>query len=92
MEVDPTPATTTSPASKPVTSEPNPEVDTYIRLLFILLLIDSKATDKAMLLASKTAERIHELNRRTLDPVAAKIFFYLSRAYELSGKLAEIRP
>lgn len=91
MEVD---SATAAPASstKPVTSEPNPEVDIYLRLLLILLLIDTKNIDKAADLATKTAERIHELNRRTLDPIAAKVYFYLSRAYELAGKLADIRP
>ena len=30
-------------------------------------------------------------NRRTLDPLLAKCYFYHSRAYELVGRLKEIR-
>lgn len=90
MEVDVVSANTTP--SKPVTSEPNPEVDTYISLLFILFLIDSKEYAKAMELSLQTAERVHSLNRRTLDPIGAKVYFYLARVHELTDRLAEIRP
>lgn len=91
MDVD---TTSTAPAStaKPATSEPNSEVDTYIRLLYILFLIDTKATAKAIELSLRTTERIHSLNRRTLDPIASKVYFYLSRTHEIAGKLADIRP
>lgn len=93
MEVDSTAAPTLNATpTKPVPSEPNPEVDTYLRLLYILFLIDSKNTEKAIELSLKTAERIHDLNRRTLDPIASKVYFYLSRAHEIGGKLADIRP
>lgn len=90
MDVDGAPSHT-APA-KSVNSAPNPEVETYIRLLYTLFLIDSKDIDKAIELSLKTAERIHDLNRRTLDPIAAKVYFYLSRAHEIGGKLADIRP
>jgi 26S proteasome regulatory subunit N3 len=30
-------------------------------------------------------------NRRTLDPLSARVYFYYSRAYELTHRLAEIR-
>ena len=92
MEVDSTQPSNTAAPTKPVTSEPNPEVDTYVRLLYILYLIDSKATAKAIELSLRTTERIHALNRRTLDPIASKVYFYLSRAHEIAGKLADIRP
>jgi 26S proteasome regulatory subunit N3 len=90
MDVDSAPSYTTP--TKPVTSVPNPEVETYIRLLYTLFLIDSKNIDEAIELSLKTAERIHDLNRRTLDPIAAKVYFYLSRVHEIAGKLANIRP
>ena len=31
------------------------------------------------------------LNRRTMDSVSARAFYYHSRVYELMGKLADIR-
>ena len=32
------------------------------------------------------------LNRRSLDLIASRCVFYFSRAYELDGKLEQIRP
>ena len=29
--------------------------------------------------------------RRTMDQLAAKIYFYLARAYELEGRLSELQ-
>lgn len=94
MDVDPTPAAsiTPTPASKPPTSEPIPEVDIYIRLLYILLLIDADENDKAIELSLRTTEKIHALNRRTLDPISGKVYFYLARAHDIADKLADIRP
>lgn len=93
MEVDEgLPSAPTSTPSKPPTSEPLPEVDTYVRLLLILYLIDTKENDKAIQVSLQTAEKIHSLNRRTLDPIAAKVFFYLARVHEITDRLAEIRP
>ncbi|KAF8343123.1 proteasome regulatory subunit C-terminal-domain-containing protein [Cantharellus anzutake] len=91
MDVDDSPATATTPI-KASTVEPNPEVDTYLRLLVILFLIDSKNVKGAVDLAHQTAERIHTFNRRTLDPVASKVYFYLSRAHEIHGDVSVIRP
>ena len=97
MDVDvslslPPSTTTTVPPTLVTPSEPSPEVDTYFRLLFILYLIDNKNIDKAKELAHETAEKIHVFNRRTLDPIASKVFFYLSRVHEIAGTAAEIRP
>ena len=35
--------------------------------------------------------KIGQLNRRTLDQLAAKIYFYLARAYELMGRSPELQ-
>eukprot|EP00003_Mantamonas_plastica_P028559 TRINITY_DN653_c0_g1_i2.p1 TRINITY_DN653_c0_g1~~TRINITY_DN653_c0_g1_i2.p1 ORF type:complete len:343 (-),score=117.43 TRINITY_DN653_c0_g1_i2:26-1054(-) len=32
-----------------------------------------------------------KLNNRTMDPISSKAYFYFSRAYELSGRIADIR-
>lgn len=40
----------------------------------------------------ETAEMITSLNRRTMDAIAAKVYFYLARAYDLQGRLAELQP
>lgn len=87
MDVD----TTTPP--KPATVEPVPETEVYLRLLLIHYLLASPSTyDKAMELAKQTVEKIQILNRRTMDPIAAKVWYALERSYELGGELADARP
>lgn len=84
MEVDTT--STTKPPPEPI-----PEVDTYIRLLLILHFLDTSDVPKAAQLTHETIAKIQALNRRSLDPLAAKIYFYLYRVHEVSGDLASIR-
>lgn len=36
--------------------------------------------------------KVRSLNRRTLDALGSKVFFYYSHVHELAGKLADIRP
>ncbi|KDQ13346.1 hypothetical protein BOTBODRAFT_45289 [Botryobasidium botryosum FD-172 SS1] len=91
MDIDPPSKTsTTSPNS--TSSEPLPESDVYLRLLIILHLIDLDAHPKATELAHETVDKIHALNRRSLDSIAAKVYFYLGRLYEIADKVGEIRP
>lgn len=84
MDVD------TTSTAKP-TPEPIPEVDTYIRLLLILHFLDTSDVSKATQLTHETIAKIQALNRRSLDPLSAKIYFYLDRVHEVSGDLASIR-
>jgi 26S proteasome regulatory subunit N3 len=96
MDIDASSGLTSSSPVKtptlPTLSEPSPEVDTYFCLLFILYLIDNKSLGSAIEIAHQTAEKIHTWNRRTLDSLASKIYFYLSRAHEIQGDASEIRP
>jgi 26S proteasome regulatory subunit N3 len=89
MDVDTTPA-----ATKPATpTEPVPEAEIYIRLLIIHHLLKCQSTHgKAKDLAHETVEKMQALNRRSMDPIAAKIWFALERCYELSGELGDARP
>lgn len=41
--------------------------------------------------SSASIVRLKNLNRRTVDVLAARLFFYYSYSYELTGDLAEIR-
>ncbi len=43
-------------------------------------------------LANETVQKIQSLNRRSLDPIAARVWFALERAYELGGELSDARP
>ena len=47
---------------------------------------------KAISLAHETVEQMLFFNRRSLDPMAAKVWFAIGRAYELGGNLSELRP
>jgi 26S proteasome regulatory subunit N3 len=54
--------------------------------------LDEYADIQAGQFALETTEIISKANRRTLDQLAAKVYFYLARAYELQGKLGELQP
>lgn len=71
-----------------------PEGDVYLRLLVILGLLDVNALNEAADLALSTVQLISSLNRRSMDHLAAKVYFYLARVHELLGrdKEEEIRP
>lgn len=90
MEVDSAP-----PVSKPAApaAEPVPEVEIYFRLLILHhLLKDSSTYTKALGLANETVEKMQTLNRRSMDPLAAKVWFAVERTYEFNGDLASARP
>jgi len=83
MDVD---ATTSLP-------EPVPEVEIYLRLLIIYSLLTLPGANvRALQLAKETGERILQLNRRSMDTIAAKVWYAVDRAYELGGELADARP
>jgi 26S proteasome regulatory subunit N3 len=89
MDVDSVPAKN----SKAPSADPVPEAEIYIRLLIIHHLLTSPTTfPKAMDLVHQTIEKMQSLNRRSMDPIAAKIWFAVERTYELNGQLADARP
>jgi 26S proteasome regulatory subunit N3 len=89
MDIDSTPVSSKTAA----TPEPVPEGEIYLRLLILHHLLTSPATySKALQLARETTEKMQTLSRRSMDPIAAKVWFAVERAYELGGELAEARP
>ena len=46
---------------------------------------------KAKTCSSASIVRLKNLNRRTVDVIASRLYFYYSYSYELTGDLAEIR-
>ncbi|KAI0676468.1 diphenol oxidase-A2 [Trametes maxima] len=88
MDVDSVPQ-----PSKQNPPEPVPEAEIYIRLLILHHLLTSPSTyPKALKLAHDTIEKTQALNRRSMDPIAAKVWYAVERTYELSGELADARP
>ncbi|KAJ9120806.1 hypothetical protein QFC22_002740 [Naganishia vaughanmartiniae] len=73
-------------------AEPLPEADVYVRLLVIVGLMDNKLVEEAYSYAKATAAYIQSLNRRTMDHIAAKVYFYFARCAELLKRDEELRP
>ncbi|KAH7904895.1 PCI domain-containing protein, partial [Hygrophoropsis aurantiaca] len=93
MDVDATPAVSDSTPSSPPTAEPVPEAEVYLRLLILHHLHTSKDTHaKSIELSHETVQKMQALNRRSMDPIAAKVWFTVERSYELGGELAAARP
>ena len=91
MDVDTT-TTSSSSASKDL-----PEAEMYLRLLLIHYLLSTPSNDSrqtALKLAKETVTKIQSLNRRTMDPIGAKIWWAYGRAYEVveDVQLAALRP
>uniref|UniRef100_A0A023GFC3 Probable 26S proteasome non-ATPase regulatory subunit 3 n=1 Tax=Amblyomma triste TaxID=251400 RepID=A0A023GFC3_AMBTT len=68
-----------------------PELDVYIHLLVLVYLIDVQRYDKAVQCSDLLMQKIQAQNRRTLDLLASKCYFYHSRCYELTDKMSDIR-
>ena len=70
-----------------------PETTTYLLLLVLTSCLRASRYDLSLSLASALLPFLRSQNRRTLDPLAAKVIFYLALTQEKSGKpLAALRP
>ena len=70
-----------------------PEVAAYLRLLVIAHLLDKKhPLNEVTALCQAAVNEMMRQNRRSLDPLGAKLIFFLGRCRELSGEgLASMR-
>lgn len=68
-----------------------PELEILSYLLVLVFLIDQKQYKDAKACASAAIGRLKNLNRRTVDVIAARLYFYYSYSYELTDSLVEIR-
>lgn len=66
-----------------------PEVDTYLAILVQIYFYDQKETQRGADFSNKLVERLRLLNRRTLDSLTARVYFYFSLFYE---QLAPLPP
>ncbi|EMR08439.1 hypothetical protein PNEG_03271 [Pneumocystis murina B123] len=69
-----------------------PEIDIYIHLIIQIYLLDTKEYEKGAIFSQELVEKLQTVNRRSLDRISAKIYFYYSYFWEMQGKLSEIRP
>lgn len=92
--VEELPVGTAEPETPRVRSAPKvpvPEVDAYMHLLILLRLLDTNKLQEAVTCSQQLMSKVTSQNRRTLDLVAAKCYFYHSRVAELTEKLDGIR-
>ncbi|KAF7168258.1 hypothetical protein CNMCM5623_001301 [Aspergillus felis] len=75
MEVD-------SEKNKSAPKEILPEVDTYLSILVQIYLYDKKDIPGGAKFSTALIERLRTLNRRTLDSLAARVYFYYSLFFE----------
>ncbi|KAK9834634.1 hypothetical protein WJX74_006246 [Apatococcus lobatus] len=68
-----------------------PELEAYIILLVLMLEADKSRFPEAKQLSEAALQRLGQFNRRTLDGLAARIYFYYAYAHERTGTLATIR-
>jgi len=69
------------------------ELTVYLHLLTVIVLIDSKSYDDALGISKLLVDLLGDYNRRTLDELSARAYFFYSRSVELSSKgtLSSIR-
>ena len=85
-----TDADNTNSASKTSsTKEILPEIDTYLSILVQIYLYDKKEMQNGAKFSSELVERLRSLNRRTLDSLSARVYFYYSLFFE---QLAPLPP
>lgn len=78
--------------STPSPSSILPEVEVFILTLIVTTLLRHNLNNDAASATSSLIERIIFFNRRSLDLLASKAYFYLSLSYERINKLENIRP
>ncbi|EIE24637.1 26S proteasome regulatory subunit [Coccomyxa subellipsoidea C-169] len=68
-----------------------PELETYAYLLVVTFLVDKKLYPEAKEVVTAGISRVADFNRRTLDGLAARLYFYYSLVHEHTDTLADIR-
>lgn len=64
-----------------------PEIDVYLSILVQVHLYDRKAIDSGAQFSSALVEHLRTLNRRTLDSLAARVYFYYALFHEETAPL-----
>ncbi|EXJ90021.1 26S proteasome regulatory subunit N3 [Capronia epimyces CBS 606.96] len=76
-------------AQKTSQKEILPEIDVYLSILVQVYLYDKKSVNAGAEFSSALVEHLRTLNRRTLDPLAARVYFYYALFFE---ELAPLPP
>lgn len=70
-----------------------PEVDVFLHLVVLLYLLDNPKVkaETAVNCADALMKKVVAQNRRSLDHLAARSYYYFIRSYENAGKIASVR-
>ena len=68
-----------------------PEVDCYLHLLVLLHLLDAELKDKAVACSEELMTKLSNYNRRSLDHVAGRCYYYHTLSHEAKGQMSTIR-
>ncbi|XP_052389573.1 26S proteasome non-ATPase regulatory subunit 3 isoform X1 [Carassius gibelio] len=68
-----------------------PEVEAYLQLLLVIYLTNNKHYTQAQKVSDDLLQKMGSQNRRALDLVAAKCYYYHSRVYEFLNQLDVVR-
>lgn len=68
-----------------------PEVDCYLHLLVLLHLLDAEQKDKAVECSEDLMTKLSSYNRRSLDHVAGRCYYYHTLSHEAKGQMSTIR-
>ncbi|CAJ0584665.1 unnamed protein product, partial [Mesorhabditis spiculigera] len=83
------PARSPRPNRRPVVN--SPETDLYLHLLTALYLFDAGQLDKSSQALINLIQRFDQLDRRSLDAIVAKAYFYYALIAEKTGTLDNLR-
>ncbi|KAK0673710.1 PCI domain-containing protein [Cercophora samala] len=89
MEIDSEPKAAGKNGVKKEQKEIIPEVDVFLGILTQVLLHDNKQWQQGLEFSRYLIEKVQELNRRTLDSLSAKVYFYFELFAE---QLAPLPP
>lgn len=78
MEVDSETKTAAKNGNKKEVKDVIPEIDIFLSILIQVYLFDSKQFQLGSDFSKHISDRIQSLNRRTLDSLSAKVYFYYS--------------
>lgn len=88
-EIDSEPKASSKNGAKKEVKEVIPEIDIFLGILTQVLLHDNKQFQQGFEFSHFLVDRVRSLNRRTLDSISAKVYFYYSLFAE---QLAPLPP
>ncbi|KAK3384990.1 proteasome regulatory subunit C-terminal-domain-containing protein [Podospora didyma] len=89
MEIDVEPKSSSKNTPKKESKEVIPEIDIFLGILSQVFLYDTKQFQLGFEFSQFLADRVQSLNRRTLDSLSAKVYFYYSL---FSEQMAPLPP